>query len=548
MRKGKREMMMSPQRITISLAALLLIGISPASGQSSAEDLKITVGRSIVVDYPVDISRISTSNPEIVDAVAVSTREVLLHGKALGVSTVVVWAKSGQRTFYNIAVEHNMDPIRKILRDTFPNEDIQVQAARDSLTLTGQVSSKEISDRATVLAASLAKAVVNNLKVAPMAVEKQVLLRVKFAELNRNAAKAFGVNIFSTGFLNTPGRTSTGQFSPPSIGSVGGAIGGGLTGTESTFSLTDALNVFAFRPDLNLGVTIRALQDQGVLQILAEPNLITTVGKEASFLVGGEFPIPVLQGGSNAGAVTIQFREFGIRLNFNPQLTAHNTLKMSVRPEVSTIDLANAVRLQGFVIPALSTRRMDTNIELSRGQSFVIGGLMDDRVSEQLSKVPGLADIPVLGVLFRSREEKKSKTELLVMVTPELVDPLNPEDPKPNIPMPREFLAPVDLAPKSGKSGAGAEKSKQSNAKGSKKRGDALEVAQNLNPQPPSASGSQGAEGAAGASQSVPASEAVSGTGPENTKPVVEPAAAGPGAGNGSATEQSAEGQAKVNQ
>jgi pilus assembly protein CpaC len=546
MRKGKREMMMSPQRITISLAALLLIGMSPARGQSSAEDLKITVGRSIVVDYPVDISRISTSNPEIVDAVAVSTREVLLHGKALGVSTVVVWAKSGQRTFYNIAVEHNMDPIRKILRDTFPNEDIQAQAARDSLTLTGQVSSKEISDRATLLAASLAKAVVNNLKVAPMAVEKQVLLRVKFAELNRNAVKAFGINIFSTGFLNTPGRVSTGQFSPPSLGTVGGAIGGGLAGTESTFSLTDALTVFAFRPDLNLGVTIKALQDQGVLQILAEPNLITTVGKEASFLVGGEFPIPILQGGSNAGAVTIQFREFGIRLNFNPQLTAHNTLKMSVRPEVSTIDLANAVRLQGFVIPALSTRRMDTNIELSRGQSFVIGGLMDDRVSEQMSRVPGLADIPVLGVLFKSREEKKQKTELLVMVTPELVDPLNPEDPKPNITMPKEFLAPVQPDAKPSKPSASkAQKSKESKAKNSSAPAETTESTVEA-----ARLGEGQAAGSLPVSPSVPAETVAPGASQKELKTAAAETAAAAESSNGeqSQTAQAAASQSGVNQ
>jgi pilus assembly protein CpaC len=159
--------------------------------------------------------------------------------------------------------------------------------------------------------------------------------------------------------------------------------------SRRSFNLTDALNIFAFRPDLNLGAVVRALQQQGLLQILAEPNLVTSNGKEASFLVGGEFPIPVLQGGANAGAITIQFREFGIRLTFNPQMTEHGTLKMSVKPEVSTIDLANSVTVSGFTIPALATRRIESTIELGPGQSFVIGGLIDDRANETMARIPG---------------------------------------------------------------------------------------------------------------------------------------------------------------
>jgi len=266
---------------------------------------------------------------------------------------------------------------------------------------------------------------------------------VKFAEVDRNVSRQFGVNLFSTGFGNTPAAIGTGQFGGSNLQKVTGSIPGTIPGFTTEMNLKDVLNIFAFRPDLNLGATVKALQAEGVLQILAEPNLVTTVGKEASFLVGGEFPIPVLQGGSGAAAVTIQFREFGIRLTFNPQMTENNTLKMYVKPEVSTIDLANAVTLNGFTIPALATRRMETNVELAQGQSFVIGGLIDDRVSETMSKVPGLSSIPVLGALFKSREEKKSKSELLVIVTPELIDPLNPGDPKPELNMPKDWLKPV---------------------------------------------------------------------------------------------------------
>jgi pilus assembly protein CpaC len=438
------------RNITVGLA-ILTAALSPQTGQaqSTAEDIRITVGKSIVIDYPVDVSRISTSNPETVDAVAVSTREVLLHAKAHGVCTVVVWSKTGQRTFYNISVEHNLEPLRRLLKETFPGEPIQVQAARDSVSLNGRVSSQQVADRAAALSASLVKAVVNNLTVAPTAVDKQILLRVKFAEINRSVAQNFGLNLISTGALGTPGLASTQQFSPPRVTDLTGRIPGQTDGTTSTFNLTDALNIFAFRPDLNLAATIKALQSENVLQIIAEPNLVTTNGKEASFLVGGEFPVPVLQGGSNAGAVTIQFREFGIRLKFNPQLTVNNTLKMFVQPEVSTIDLANAVTFSGFTIPALATRRMETNIELGPGQSFVIGGLIDDRVTDQMSRIPGLSSIPVLGTIFKSRAENKTKTELIIMVTPEIVDPLNPSDPKPAPVMPREFLSPVQIKPTS---------------------------------------------------------------------------------------------------
>jgi pilus assembly protein CpaC len=413
------------------LAALALAGAGLLPAQS--EDLRVTIGKSLVIDYPADVARISTSNPEIVDAVAVTTREILLHARALGTSTVVVWSKSGERSFYNVNVEHNLEPIRRILKETFPGEDIRVQAARDSVSLVGRVSGKEVADRVTALVTPLVKSVLNNLDVAPPPIEQQIVLRVKFAELNRNASRSFGVNLASLGALNTPGAIGTGQFSSPAVRNL--QQGGG-----ANFTITDALNVFAFRPDLNLAGFVKALQGQGLLQILAEPNLVTTSGKEASFLAGGEFPVPMLQGGGNSGAVTVQFREFGIRLTFLPVLTAHRTVKMYVKPEVSTIDVAHGVTISGFNIPALATRRIETNIELAQGQSFVIGGLIDERVTESMSKIPGLAHIPILGVLFRSRQEDKQHSELVVMVTPEIAHPLEPGAVQPLPPMPKAFL------------------------------------------------------------------------------------------------------------
>lgn len=415
-----------------SRLALAAVALACALRGDTAEELRVTVGKSLVLDYPADVARISTSNPDVVDAVAVSTREVLLHAKALGTATVVVWAKSGERNFYNIFVEHNVAPIRALLAETFPHEPIEVHAARDSVTLTGTVSSQEVSERAAALAASLAKTVVNHLHVRPGPVEKQILLRVKFAELDRDVTSQFGTSIVSTGATNTVGRVTTGQFA--------GAAPEQVSGEAAQFRITDALNVFAFRPDLNLAAFLKLLETHSLLQVLAEPNLVTSDGKEASFLVGGEFPVPVLQGGANAGAVTIQFREFGIRLHFTPRITPNGTIRMSVRPEVSTIDLTNAVTLSGFTIPALATRRMETTIELAEGQSFAIAGLIDDRARASFNHMPGLASIPILGELFKSRDKRRSKTELLVTVTPEIVAPLGPGDPKPELPMPLKFL------------------------------------------------------------------------------------------------------------
>lgn len=438
-------------RCVLRWAWLAALGLPAAA--TDQERLELTVGASAAIDSPSDISRISTSAPEVVDAVAVSRREVLLQAKGAGFSTVVIWSNSGERRFYAVTVSQNLEPVRKLLRETFPGEQIDVQAARDALSLTGRVSTQSVAERASALVAPLAKSVVNNLEVAGPGADPQILLRVRFAELDRTVASSLGFNLISTGAFNTPARTTTGQFPAPfpiqmntpydDKKGLSGIIPGGNSGYFSNFSISDALNVFAFRPDLNVGAFIQALRTQGVLQILAEPNLVATDGKEASFLVGGEFPVPVVQGGAGVGAVTVMFREFGIRLTFTPRITGHKTIKMHVRPEVSTLDPAAGVVLSGFTIPGLATRRMETHVELAEGQSFVIAGLIDDRATENLAKVPGLANIPILGALFRSRQENKTKTELVVMVTPEITRPVATAEIKAGPVMPNAFLPPL---------------------------------------------------------------------------------------------------------
>ncbi|MBI3695096.1 MAG: pilus assembly protein N-terminal domain-containing protein [Acidobacteria bacterium] len=411
------------------LAALgMTVGIARGAPQTAAEkpnEIRVLIGRSVVLEHPEEIVRVSVANPEVVDAVAVSTRELVLNGKSAGTTSLIVWSKAGAREMFTVTVDLNAEPIQRQINETFTGEKIRLRPGKDTLILTGEVSSALVAERAAAMAASGAKTVINHLTVLPAGAEKQILLRIKFAEIDRGYLTQHGVNLLSTGALNTPGSVSTEQFSPPRVGSVQGRIGARLTGSTTDFTLNDLLSVFAFRPDLNLAVLLKALQGRNVLQILAEPNLITSNGREATFLAGGEFPFPVLQGGGNAGAVTIQFREFGVRVSFLPQLTAHHSIRLHVRPEVSALDYSNALSISGFLIPAISTRRVEADVELELGQSFAIAGLLDQRVTESLQKIPGLAAIPLLGNLFKSRSTGKNNSELLVVVTPEIPGPAN---------------------------------------------------------------------------------------------------------------------------
>lgn len=409
-------------------------------------ELTLMAGTGMVIDCPEGIARVAASNPEVADAVTASTVEVLFHTKAVGRATMVVWSKAGRRTTYNLTVEPNLEPLRKLLREAFPDEQIDLRASKDSLALIGRASSQAVADRALTLIATSVKGAVSNLQVDPPPPENQVLLRVRFAELNRSAVREFGINLFSTGALNTIGQISAGQFPGVGLAAPPPSVPGGFAGSQAPIALSDILNIFAFRRDINLGAIIHDMQTRGLLQILAEPNLVATSGKEASFLAGGEFPVPIAQGSGGGVTVTVQFKEFGIRLSFTPFVTPHHTIRLHVKPEVSSLDSAAGVQLSGFRIPALSTRRVETDLELEEGQSFVIAGLIDDRVVENLSQIPGLAHIPVLGALFKNRSETKSKDELIVIVTPETAHPAARPGTGPV--MPKPFLSPAMEATK----------------------------------------------------------------------------------------------------
>jgi len=277
--------------------------------------------------------------------------------------------------------------------------------------------------------------VVNVLTFGPVGAQ-EVLLEVKFAEVDRSALTELGANLFSTGITNTIGSTTTGQFSGPKFGNLTDTSPSPGAPITSSVSISDMLNVFLFRPDTHVGAVIKALQTKNLLQILAEPNLIAVNGKEASFLAGGEFPFPIVQPGQGFTAVTISFKEFGVRLKFTPVITPNGNIHLRVVPEVSTLDFANGLTIQGLTVPALSTRRADTEFELQDGQSFVIAGLMDNRVTNVVNKIPGLGDIPILGNFFKSTSKRKSNAELMVLCTARRVSPSSAPPPGPKNPEP----------------------------------------------------------------------------------------------------------------
>jgi pilus assembly protein CpaC len=415
-----------------------------ASTQDSANELFVAVGKSVLIDVTRPIQRVAVGLGDLAEATVVSPQEVLVNGKATGDTSLIVWEAGGGRQFYNVVIRPSpsvandrLDGLRRELRAELPGQAIRVSSDNDQIFLRGTVKDLTSSARAIQIASTAGK-VVNLLYVDVPSSEPQILLKVRFASVDRTLERQLGINIFSLGAGNTIGSVTTGQFAGPSFPPLG------TGGSSTSATLSDLMNLFIFRSDLNLGATIKALETEGVLEVLAEPNVLTINGKQASFLAGGEYPYPVVQGttgGGGTGAVTIQFKEFGVRLNFIPTVTPRNTIHLQVAPEVSSLDFTNGVTVSGFTVPGLTVRRVKTDVELKEGQSFAIGGLLDNRETQNLSKIPFIGDIPVLGKLFQSIDRKKTNTELLVIVTPEIVAPIPAGAPLPQVNYPVPFMA-----------------------------------------------------------------------------------------------------------
>jgi len=416
-----------------------LPGPNEATG---AAPLRVMVGKSLLINTSERLKRVSVTDPAVADIDVVTPTQVLVHGRSAGEVSLLIWDELERSRSFDLRVDVDVTAAAEEEKNVFPDEQITVTPSRSAIVLSGHVSDETVAQRAGKIAEAYSKNVVNVLTFGPKGAQ-EVLLEVKFAEVDRTAITQFGINFFAPGLGNTVATSQTGQFGSVSIHNTatttttnGGTSTTTTTATPPTVNISDFLNLFVARTDLNIGVVIKALQSKNLLQILAEPNLIAVNGKEASFLAGGEFPFPIVQPGQGFTAVTIQFKEFGVKLKFTPVIMPSGNIHLKVVPEVSALDFTNALQISGFLIPALSTRRADTEFELQDGQSFVIAGLLDNRVTNIANKVPGLGDIPILGNLFKSKSFQKSKGELMVLCTvrkigPSMTTPAGPSTPVP---------------------------------------------------------------------------------------------------------------------
>lgn len=409
--------------------AIASIGRSATAGKM----LHVTLGHSIFINTRMRLKRVYVADPAILTSATLTPNQIVVTAMNPGLSSLTLLDETGQAQSYVVSSDVDLDGLRSAMAEQMKGYNINIEGAGGRVTLTGTVPTQALADSASKLAGMYSKEVTSALVVAPEH-PKQVRLQVRILEVDRTKALQYGINLFNPGGnTNWLGQTTTGQYT--SAMKVTGDL------TKSTLEFSNPLNFMLYSAKLNLGTTIQDLQTKQVLQILAEPTITTISGEKADFLAGGEFPFPVVQpsGSSNtAPVVTIQFRSFGVKLEFTPLVNPDGTVRLKVAPEVSALDYTNAVTVSGFSIPALSTRRAETEVELRSNQSFAISGLLDQRTTDIMSKNPGAANIPILGYLFKSKNVNHSTTELVIIVTPTVVDPITEtaQPTQPNMPIP----------------------------------------------------------------------------------------------------------------
>src|ERR1035441_8776486 len=387
----------------------------PLTLQSAAagDVLHLVVGHSILLVSAAPLRRVYVGNPAVLQTYTSGAAEIVLTAKTPGVSSMVLWDDGGGHRLYTVFADLDPAALEASLQQAFPDASIHAEAGEGRIFLTGSVATDAASDAAVKMASQYAKDVVNSIHIDPVH-GKQVQLKLRIVEVDRTRLDQLGINIFAGG--RTAVATTTGEF--PSSAS----------GSGSSLSVSDPLNFLLYNAKLDVGLTIQDLERKQIVQVLAEPTLTTVSGLTARFLSGGEFPFPVIQPGGGAGSaasVTIQFRPYGVKVDFTPTVSADGIIHLKLSPEVSALDYSNAVTISGYTIPALSTRRADTEVEIRDGQSFAVSGLLDHRTTEIMSKVPGIGDVPILCQLFRSKNFNHSVVELVIIVTASVVDPLN---------------------------------------------------------------------------------------------------------------------------
>jgi pilus assembly protein CpaC len=404
---NRRRAVLCAAALTVGLVSLSSPCLAQRVVRQPEQVVSVSKGASVLVVNNTPLQRFSVGDPAVAEAVVVSPTEILVNGKGLGTTTLVLWDNNGTPRLYSVEVTADAPGLQRYLHALMPDEQISVTATGNSVTLSGTAKDASAASRAVEIAKGSGATIIDNL-TTPDAV--QVRLQVRFAEVNRSAVKAL--------------RAQFATRNPQDLNSNGNWTGSTNTGDQGAFA-EGLLQVGLFNANASIQGIIRALKTTGDFKSLAEPTLVTLPGKEATFLAGGEFPYPAVQGGGGNNAVSIVFKEFGIRLHFTPTITRNGSIRLKVAPEVSSLDFANALVFGGFTIPSLLTRRAETEVEMREGQFLSIAGLMDNTMIDNVSKIPILGDIPILGQFFRSKEARQRRTELLVLITPHLVQPEN---------------------------------------------------------------------------------------------------------------------------
>ncbi|CAN5380827.1 type II and III secretion system protein family protein [soil metagenome] len=391
------------------------------SGLNEQGEVSLTVNKSVIVATNRPQKRVSVGEPTIVDVNGISPTRILLTAKKPGSTQVIVWDDQDRSQTIEVTVNADIAGLRAQL-GKLDGAQIEATTAEDAVVLRGRVSNLMVAEQAEALAAGYGKRVANFIEVSG---GQQVMLQVRVAEISKSAVRQLGVNLAYTDGISR-GASNVGQVAPFGFKEIGstGSVALALPTTPSA-----AVSLFGTGEVGNTAFAyfISALRDNNLLRVLAEPNLVAMSGQEASFLAGGEFPIPVPQSGTdNNTTITIAYREFGVKLNFVPIVLGNGKIRLRVAPEVSDLDFTTAVRFGGFVVPGLTQRKVTTTVELNDGQTFAIAGLLNQTVTADRSVTPLLGDIPILGALFRSVRYQRKETELVIFVTPRIVAPMSP--------------------------------------------------------------------------------------------------------------------------
>ena len=405
-----------------------------AQGNLAAEPIVLVVGRSTIVQAPWPTVRVAVTDPKVADVQVLTPQQVLVQGLKVGTTDLILWSEGEKETMQRpVIVKLDIKSIQNTLQQLFPTAELEVSESGEVLLVKGLLRSV---DQVTALREYLVKTKIPYVDMTSLSGVQQVQLQVRLAEVSKAASRALGINAFQTSsnfFFGQRVGTSTGGPLVPGI-DIGAAGGQDVTGDllfvtpDDGIGSSPAISLFAGFPNANLEIFFQALAENQYMRILANPTLVALSGEEADFLAGGEFPIPVVQSGGAGGgnnAITIQYKEFGVLLTFRPTVLGDGRIRLTARQEVSALSDVGALVISGFVVPALTTRRAEATLELNSGQSFAMAGLLQNIDSAVSSRIPGLGDLPVIGPLFRSVRYKNNETDLVILVTASLVEPMS---------------------------------------------------------------------------------------------------------------------------